>query len=262
MNLRVLIVDDEAPARARLRQMLRDEPDVEIVGECANGRQAVASIREQKPDLVFLDIQMPRLNGVEVCRELADGLMPLVIFVTAYDKFALQAFEVHALDYLLKPFDRERFGRAMRHAREQLERGRSSTAPVNARLLSALEQLQRGSASPERLAFKTDGRVVFVRLDEVDWVEAEGNYAKLHAGGAAHLLRETMNGLEEQLPPARFLRISRSAIVNLDRVKEVQPMFYGDHVVILRDGTQLNLTRNYRDKLDALLVRPGRPAAE
>jgi two-component system LytT family response regulator len=253
MRIRTLIVDDEAPARARLRQFLKEETDFETVGECANGRQAVAAIQEQRPDLVFLDVQMPRLNGLEVCRALGDGPLPLVIFVTAYDRYALPAFEVHAIDYLLKPFDQERFRKSLHHAREQILRGQ--TQPLNERLLALLQDFRNGPQKLERLAFKSEGRVIFVRLADIDWIEAEGNYARLHVGAASHLLRETMNSLEGQLASDKFLRISRSVIVNLDRIKEVQPLFYGDSVVILRDGTKLNLTRNYREKLEALLVR-------
>lgn len=255
MNLRVLLVDDEAPARSRLRHMLRDEPDVEIVGEIASGRQAVEAIRELRPDLVFLDVQMPGLNGLEVCRALAPEELPRIVFVTAYDRYALEAFELHALDYLLKPFDQERFRKTLAHARTQVRP--AATASATDPVLAALKHLQAAAARPERLAFKCDGRVVFVRLEEVDYVESEGNYAKIHAGATVHLVRETLSALEQQLAPDRFLRISRSVIVNLDRVKEVQPLFYGDHVVILRNGTQLTLTRSHRDKIDALLTRGG-----
>lgn len=253
-RLRVLIVDDEAPARSRLRRMLAAESDVEVLAECASGQQAVTAIRQLHPDLVFLDIQMPRLNGLEVCRELASETLPLIIFVTAYDRYALEAFEVHAVDYLLKPFDQERFARALNHARQRWRRSEASDA--QRQILAALQNLRSSAPQTERLVFKANGRVVFLRFADLDYIEADGNYAKVHAAASIHLVRETMNALETQLPPERFLRISRSVIVNLDRVKEVQPLFYGDHVVILRDGTQLNLTRNYRDKLEALLVRP------
>jgi two-component system LytT family response regulator len=253
MILRVLLVDDEVAARARLRQMLRQEPDFDIVGECANGRQALDAIRTQHPDLVFLDIQMPGLNGLEVCRALEPASLPRVVFVTAYDRYAIEAFEVHAIDYLLKPFDQERFRKTLAHARQQLQPEAGGMA--NARILALLHDLQSAPTRADRLAFKSDGRVVFVRLDEIEYIEAEGNYAKIHIPGGTHLLRETMSALEGQLPPEQFLRLSRSVIVNLDRVKEVQPLFYGDHVVILRNGTRLTLTRSHRDRLDALLVR-------
>lgn len=254
--MRVLLVDDEAPARSRLRQMLSGEPDVEVVGECANGQQAVAAIRQHRPDLVFLDVQMPRLDGMEVCRELGDDALPLVIFVTAYNQYAVQAFELHAVDYLLKPFDQERFHRALNHARGQM--GRGMDRELNERLLAALRDARSHETRSDRLAFRSEGRVFFLRADEIDWVEAEGNYVRLHVGTTTHLLRETLSSMETQLPADRFLRISRSTLVNLDRVREVQPLFYGDHVVILKDGTQLTLTRNYREKLEALLTRPPR----
>jgi len=254
VNLRVFIADDEAPARARLRQFLKAEPTVSLIGESANGRQALAAIQHHAPDLVFLDIQMPGLDGLEVCRALAGRSRPLIVFVTAYDQYAVQAFEVHAVDYLLKPFDQARLQRALEHARDLLERDQADA--VNRRLLAALDQWRSANPPLDRLAFKSEGRVVFVRVGQIDWIEAEGNYARLHVGGATHLLRETMNGLEQQLPPAQFLRISRSAIVNLDRIKEVQPLFYGDQVVLLQNGTRLTLSRNYRDRLEARLVRP------
>ncbi|MEW6160826.1 MAG: LytTR family DNA-binding domain-containing protein [Verrucomicrobiota bacterium] len=254
MKIRTLIVDDEAPARNRLRQLLETEADFEIVGECANGRQAVAALQKQKPDLVFLDVQMPRLDGFQVCAEVGLEDLPLVVFVTAYNQFALQAFEVHALDYLLKPFDRERFQKTLRHVREQFQRGHAH--PINAEIKSLLEDLRSGGKKLERLAFKTDGRVLFVRVEEIDWIEADGNYVHLHVGNTAHLLRETLTSLETQLDPEKFLRISRSILVNIDRIKELQSLFYGDFAVILRDGTRLTMSRNYRERLESLVVRP------
>jgi two-component system, LytTR family, response regulator len=253
MKIRALIVDDEAPARARIRHLLKDQEDFEVIGECANGRQAVAAILKQGPDVVFLDVQMPRLDGFQVCEAIDSDRMPVVVFVTAYNQFALQAFEVHALDYLLKPFDRDRFQKALRRIRERLRLG--SGDPVNRRLMALLDDLKSASRKMERLAFKSDGRVVFVRIEEIDWIEAEGNYVRLRVGSTSHLLRETMSWLQAQLPPGKFLRINRSAIVNLDRIKELQSLFYGDFAVILRDGTRLTMSRNYRNQLEALLVR-------
>jgi two-component system LytT family response regulator len=247
MKTRVLIVDDEAPARARLRQLLKDESDIEIAGECASGRHAIEAIQRDKPDLVFLDVQMPRLSGFDVCATLG-ARMPRVIFVTAYDQYALQAFEVHAIDYLLKPFDRARFQKALDHARRQLR----SAEP---RLAALLEDLQPGLRKPDRLVFKEDGRVVFVRAETIDWIEADGNYLRLHAGADAHYFRGTLTELESQLPADKFLRINRSTIVNLDRVKELQRVFYGDYSVRLLNGTKLTLSRNYRDRLEKLLAR-------
>jgi two-component system LytT family response regulator len=251
VKIRTLIVDDEAPARARLRQLLRDEEDVEVIAECANGRQAVTAIQQQRPDLVFLDVQMPRLNGLDVCRSLGDGPLPYLIFVTAFDQYALEAFEVHAIDYLLKPFDRERFRKSLRRAREQLRQARGVG---DERLTAFLEEIKRPQTT-DRLVFKAGGRVVFVRLRDVDWVESDGNYVKVRAGGTLHHLRETLSALEGRLPSDRFMRISRSVIVNVDRIKECQPLFYGDYAVILQDGTRLTLSRNFRDRLENLLSK-------
>lgn len=253
MKIRTLIVDDEAPARARLRQLLRFESDFDVIGECGNGRQAVAAIQKQRPDLVFLDVQMPRLSGFEVCAAIAGEAMPLVIFVTAYDQYALQAFEVHAIDYLLKPFDRERFQKSLAHARERLRRGENGVS--DQRLAALLESLRPDARKPERLAFKANGRVIFVRVGDIEWIEADGNYVRMHVGAVAHQLRETIGGMETQLPSDRFIRISRSAIVNMDRIKELQPMFYGDYAVILQNGARLNMSRNFRDRLEKLLAR-------
>ena len=253
MKIRTLIVDDEAPARARLRQLLRLESDFDVIGECGNGRQAVAAIQKQRPDLVFLDVKMPRLGGFEVCAAIAGEAMPLVIFVTAYDHYALQAFEVHAIDYLLKPFDRERFQKSLAHARERLRHGEKGVSDQC--LAALLESLRPDARKPERLAFKANGRVIFVRVGDIEWIEADGNYVRMHVGGVAHQLRETIGGMETQLPSDRFIRISRSAIVNMDRIKELQPMFYGDYAVILQNGARLNMSRNFRDRLEKLLAR-------
>ena len=255
-QIRAIIADDEAPARARLRHLLKQEPDFVLVEECANGRQAVESILREKPDLVLLDMQMPGLSGLEVCEALKKaGTMPLVIFVTAFDQYALKAFEVHAIDYLLKPFDRERFRETLRHARERLRR--APRAEADSRLAALLEQLRSGAERTDRLVFKQDGRVVFLRTQSIDWIEADGNYVRLHAGSEAHYFRERLAALEAQLPAAQFMRISRSVIVNLDRIKELQPLFYGDYAVLLRDGSRLNLSRNYRARIQSLLA--GRP---
>jgi len=255
MKIRLLIVDDEAHARGRLRHSLKDQPDFEIVGECANGRQALEAIRRDKPDLVFLDIQMPGLTGFDVCAQLShNGLqLPFIIFCTAYDQYALKAFEVHAIDYLLKPFDRERFKQALEHARARL--ARTPSAPTDQRLAELLHALQLGGQQNDRLVFKQDGRVIFVRATAIDWLEADGNYVRIHCGSESHYVRETLAGLEVQLPADKFMRVSRSAIVNLDRIKEFQPLFYGDYAVILQTGAKLTLSRNYRDRLEKFLEK-------
>lgn len=254
MKIRTIIVDDEAPARSRLRQLLKGEDDFELLEECANGKQAIPAIQKERPDLVFLDVQMPRLGGFEIVQALPPESRPLVVFVTAYDRYALQAFDVHAIDYLLKPFDRARFQKCLSHVREQFRRG--DAGRVDSRLASFLAEMKPGSRKLDRFAFKSDGRVIFARLEEIDWVEADGNYVHLHVSGTSHLLRETLGSLETQLPAEMFLRISRSTIVNLDRIKELQSLFYGDYAVILRDGTKLTLSRNYRERLEALMMRP------
>ena len=255
MTIRTLIVDDEAHARARLRHSLKDEPDFEIIGECANGRQTLEAVRRDKPDLVFLDIQMPRLTGFDVCAQLSDSGVPLpfIIFCTAYDQYALKAFEVHAIDYLLKPFDRERFKQALHHARARLQR--TQPAPADPRLADLLKDLRAGLKQSDRLVFKQDGRVIFVRAETIDWLEADGNYVRIHCGSESHYVRETLAGLEAQLPTEKFMRVSRSALVNLDRIKEFQPLFYGDYAVLLQTGAKLTLSRNYRDRLEKLLEK-------
>lgn len=247
MKTRVLIVDDEPLARERLRKFLRDEPDIDLAGEAANGREAVQQIHALRPEIVFLDVQMPELDGFGVVAELQPPL-PAIVFVTAYDKFALKAFEVHAVDYLLKPFDRARLKTALERARQVVQQKQ----PVEERISALLHHLQPRPQEPERLAVKSEGRVVFVNIHDIDWVEAADNYVNLHVGKDSHLLRETMNGLEAKLPPKKFLRISRSTIVNVERIRELQPLFHGEYVVILRDGTKLTLSRSHRDKLEQL----------
>lgn len=247
MKIKALIVDDEPIARDRVRRMLREETDIEIVGECGNGKEAVAFINENKPDLVFLDIQMPEINGFEVLQNINPVKPPAIIFVTAYDHYAIQAFDVHALDYLLKPFNRERFKRAVERAHEQIEK--AQTGKIDERLTSLLADLTKRKKYLERLVVKSVGRVFFLRTEEVDWIEAAGNYAKLHVGREGHLIRETMNGLESKLNPDKFLRIHRSTLVNIDRIKELNPLFSGDYTVMLKNGVELTLSRNYRDRL-------------
>jgi two-component system, LytTR family, response regulator len=255
MKTRTLIVDDEPLARERLRQLLQQEPDIELVGECADGAAAVAAIRELAPDLVFLDIQMPELNGFDVLGQMGGVRLPAIVFVTAFDQFALKAFEVHAVDYLLKPFDRERFQVALQRALDHIRRGQ--TGDLNQRLSALLNELKPPTRPLDRLAIKSGGRVVFVRVDEIDWVEAADNYVELHVGGETHLHRQTMADLETQLPGDKFMRISRSTIVSVDRIKELQPLFHGEYAVVLRDGTRLTLSRSYREKLNQLLGKDG-----
>ena len=250
-KIRTLIVDDEPLARERVRRLLEQEPDLEIVGECGDGYEALQAIQKTLPDLVFLDIQMPELDGFGLLSRLDPARLPAIIFVTAFDQFALRAFEVHALDYLLKPFDRERLQAAVQRARQWIQR--NQTGELDLRLSALLADLKGVSQTPDRLAVKSGGRVLLLRVEDIDWVEAADNYVNLHVGKESHLLRETMNALESRLAPERFLRISRSTTVNLDRIKELQPLFHGDYAVILLDGVRLTLSRGHREKLSLLL---------
>ncbi|MCL4811720.1 MAG: LytTR family DNA-binding domain-containing protein [Vicinamibacteraceae bacterium] len=256
MTIRACIVDDEPLARERIRTLLEQESDIEVVGESGDGGEAIAEIRAKKPDLVFLDVQMPVVDGFGVLQALDTELPRAVIFVTAYDQYALQAFEVHALDYLLKPFNGKRFKKAIERARDELTKG-AGNGGVNERLLSLLENLREERRPPERLVLKSSGRVAFLKVDEIDWIEAEGNYVRLHVGPISHLLRETMKGIEAKLDPNRFIRIHRSTIVNTERIKELQPLFHGEYAVILQDGTRLTASRGPENKLRRLLdVQP------
>lgn len=249
-----MIVDDEPPARRNLRALLKRDPEIELVRECGNGREAVAAIRALAPDLVFLDVQMPELDGFEVLDRLAGQPLPVIIFVTAYDQYALKAFEVSALDYLLKPFSDERFGKALEQAKRLL--AQQDSIELGRKLLRLMGARDLDPNAPRyltRLMVKTTGRVIFVRTDEIDWIEAYDNYVRLHTGGKAHLLRQTMNELEASLNPEQFARIHRSTIVNLDRVRELHPHFNGESVVILHDGTELKLSRSRKDGFEQLL---------
>jgi two-component system LytT family response regulator len=252
-RMRVLIADDEPLARERLRTLLGSEDWLEVIAECQNGTETVDSIARLQPDLVFLDIQMPGATGFQVIEAVGPAKMPLVVFVTAFDQYALRAFDVHALDYLLKPFDRQRFEQTLSRARQQLER--RSSDDLERRLLELVQDLKTPPHRLERFVIKSGGRVFFVRSDEIDWIEAAGNYVKLHVGGDAHLFRETMNALEAQLDPDIFFRIHRSHIVNIERVKELQPWFNGEYVVFLKNGTRLTLSRGYREKLQEKIGR-------
>ena len=252
MKIRALIIDDEPLARQRILMFLRDEPDVEVAGECVNGAEAIRQIEQQKPDLVFLDVQMPLVGGFEVLRALPADRWPLVIFVTAYNQHALEAFEVHALDYLLKPFKLVRFRQALQRARQQL--AAHDTTGQNESFQKWLQE-QAETAYPSRLTVKSGEQTEFVEVREVDCIEAAGNYALLHTGAKTHILRDTLANLEARLSPKRFLRVSRSAIVNLDRVKAVQPTTRGEHVVLLKNGKEFTLTRGVREirqRLEAL----------
>jgi two-component system LytT family response regulator len=254
VTIRTLIVDDEPLAREKLRRFLDDVDDFEVVGECRDGREAFEAIDRQRPDLVFLDVQMPEMDGFEVLENLPQDELPTVIFVTAYDQYALKAFDVHAVDYLLKPFDRDRFKKALERARTEIER--REVGEMREKLLALLGDAGvRGARHPERLVVKSSGRVVFLKVDDIDWVDAAGNYVKIHAAGETHQLRETMSRLEDRLDPEKFLRIHRSTIVNIERIRELQQQFHGDYLVVLKNGQRLTLSRSYRDRIQELLDR-------
>lgn len=253
-KIRALVIDDEPLARRRIRKLLARDAEVESVGECADGYEAIAAINAHDPDLIFLDVQMPELDGFAVLERIHPKHAPLVVFVTAYDQYALRAFEVSAVDYLLKPFDRKRFEQALSRAKSRLSTDRGSE--LTERTLALLEELRAHASHPERLMIKSGGRAFFLKTDEIDWIEAEGKYVRLHAGRESYLLREAIGSLEAQLDPKKFLRIHRSTIVNIDRVKELQPWFHQDYRVILRDDTELMLSRGCRKKLAEMLKIP------
>ena len=269
--MRVLIVDDEVLARQRVRRLLQNEADVEVVGEAGTGREAVRMINELNPDLVCLDVQMPELDGFGVLQELEGGVVPMILFVTAYDEHAQRAFDVHAVDYVLKPVDADRFRAAFDRARTQ--RANAAAAERLGELMATVRRLADGGSAEggalavaagnggtgaaatngrfaSRILVKHDGRMFFVKTTEIDWIEADRNYVKLHVGKAAHTIRDRISHLEETLDPRLFARIHRSTIVNLNRVREMQQWFSGDYVVILEDGTRLRLSRHYRDRVE------------
>ena len=247
--IRAILVDDEPLARRRLRSLLDSDDEIEIVGEYGNGRDAARAIREQSPDLVFLDIQMPELDGLGVVREVGVDAMPPVVFVTAFDEHALKAFEVHALDYLLKPVDRARFAATIRRAKGQIRGDRDRF--LADRLDAALAELG-ARREPHRFAIKKSGRIYLVRPEDIDWLEAEGNHVRVHIGKDSHLIRDTLARIEERLPAGAFMRIHRSTIVNVTRIREIQPWFQGDYVLLLTDGTRLTSGRSYRERVRSL----------
>jgi two-component system LytT family response regulator len=233
-----------------MRALLAAQPDVEVVGECGDGREAIDVIPKIAPDLVFLDVQMPAVDGFAVLDGLVGGHLPAVVFVTAYDQHALRAFEVHALDYLLKPFDRDRFERALDRVRAQFRY--ASPAALNRRLISFLETFRPAQRPQDRLVIRSGGRVFFLKVEEIEWIEGEGNYIRIHVGKVSHLVREKMSDVESRLDDSQFLRIHKSTIVNTEQIKEIQPLFNGAHIVLLRDGTRLTWSRGYRSRLREL----------
>jgi two-component system, LytTR family, response regulator len=250
-GIRAIIVDDEPLAREGVRLHLEAESDIDVVGEAGTGEEAVTLIETLRPDLLFLDVQMPGLDGFGVLDAVGAVHMPVTIFTTAYDEFALRAFDAHAIDYILKPYDTDRFGRAIERARLQLTGRRN--AHMNERLDSLLDELRTRNQYLERLVVRSGGRILILRVAEVDWIEAASNYVRLHAGGREYLLRETMTALESKLDPMEFVRIHRSTIVRVDRIRELEPLFQGDYVVVLEDGSRLTSSRGYRERLQELL---------
>jgi two-component system, LytTR family, response regulator len=252
-RIRTLIVDDEPLARSRVRELLSTQPDIEVLGECGNGREAILAIKRRSPDLVYLDVQMPEVTGFAVLEALEPASTPAVVFVTAFDEFAVRAFDVHALDYLLKPFDRERFLTSLERAREAVRQRREGR--LDQRLTGLLADLGTRQRYLQRVLVKGGGRMVLLKVSEIDWIEAAGNYVRLHARRERHLLRETLTALEAKLDPEQFVRVHRSTMVNLERVRELEPYFHGDYILRLEDGTKLTLSRTYRERLEQRLGR-------
>lgn len=253
-TLRIVIVDDESLARDLLRMLIEKQPECEIVAECSHGADAISAIVAEKPDLVFLDVQMPDIDGFEVVRRVGPERMPPVLFVTAYDKFAVKAFEVNAVDYLLKPFDEDRFEAAFTRARNHLRQNMMSR--LSRRLAGLLADYMEAAPHEHvsRLPIKQSGRVFFLRVEEIDWIEAAGDYVSLHAKAKKYLVHATMDATERKLDPDQFIRIHRSTIVRIDRIKELSPRSNGEYFVHLVDGTELKLTRTYRKNLDRLMA--------
>ena len=256
MKIRALIIDDEPLARQRIRLLACDEPCLEIIGECPSAADAVVAIERGSPDLVFLDVQMPEMDGFELLEQLPRDRLPLVIFTTAYDQHAVRAFEAHALDYLLKPFQPERFKAAVVRAQEHLVNQQASSAARGLLDLLATRQSSTGVTSAQylnRLTIKSDDKVVVIKTADIDSIESAGNYVAVNVGKESHILRESLSALEKQLDPEKFLRVSRSAIVNLDRVKELQPMFKGEHIIVLQNGKTLPMTRGLLREVEQAL---------
>lgn len=261
-RIRTIIVDDEPAARRGVRLLLERDGGVDIVGEAAGGAEAADLIRREKPDLAFLDVQMPGCDGFEALARVGAPAAPAVVFVTAYDEHALRAFDVNAVDYLLKPYDDARFAAALQRGKDEVRRREADG--VNSRLTQLLDYLQQSGARPvaaptknegagDRILLKSSGEIFFLKAEEIDWIEAEGDYMKFHVAGRAHLMRETMARLEARLDPKRFIRIHRSTIVNLDRLRKLSPSFAGEYAVVLHDGTKLKLSRGYHERIATLM---------
>jgi two-component system LytT family response regulator len=254
MRLKILIADDEPLAREDLKLLVRDDPDVDSIAEARNGREAVAAIHDQRPDLVLLDVQMPRMDGLAVVEAVGAGRMPAVVFVTAHDRYAIRAFEINAVDYLLKPVTAERFRIAFQRAKSRLGLGASGESARQ--MLSVLESIANPQRHVSRLAVRTGDRTLFLAVEEIDWIEAAQNYVRLHAGPSAHLVHVPLNTIEASLDPAAFVRIHRSLIVNVKRIKQVWTLSHGQYVVELLSGERLQSGRTYAERVRQLLTNP------
>lgn len=264
MSIRAIVVDDEAVARRRVIRLLSEQEDIEVVAEASGGRAALESIQRLRPDLVFLDVQMPDIDGFEVLRQLESEKLPVIVFVTAYDQYALRAFEASAVDYLLKPYDPDRFSQAVDRAVRWIAADKGQNAEADERLRSLLREVVRtqqgttesvATQSPlDRFMVKRQGRAQFIRAEEVDWIESDGNYVRIHVGQASHLVRGTIASCADRLDPRQFVRVHRRYIVNIDRVAEVQPWFGGDYLILLRDGHKLRLSRNFRQHFQSRML--------
>lgn len=256
--MRAVIADDERLAREKVRILLASEPNVRLVAECSDGRQAVSAVRAHRADLLLLDIQMPDMDGFQVLNELRPEEMPVVIFTSAYDQYAIRAFEAHALDYLLKPFDQERFHHAIERAYAELNR--SHDREIKHRILDLLSQVRPGVTSvpscDDRIVIRAKGRIVFLNLTDIDWIEASANYVRLHVGNESYLFRETIGRISERLHPTHFVRVHRSTIVNVRKIKELIPVNSGEYVVVLKNGKELSCSRGYRAALESMIAKP------
>lgn len=253
MDIRVLIVDDEPLARQRLRDLLKDRPEIAGIEEAGNGPQAVRKILAVNPDLVFLDVQMPGMDGFAVLKAIGPEKMPPVVFVTAYDQYALQAFEVFALGYLLKPFDRDKFEKVLHRAMDQVRLKRTGREWART-MKDLLKEIRPGGPSTDRIFVKTRDKLLPVRIRDIDWIEASGKYVVLHAGAEEHAVRDSLVSMEKKLPARQFRRAHRSSIVNIDSIKEIQPLFHGDSCLILKSGDKLTLSRSHRNQFKDLFL--------
>ena len=243
--IRVVLADDEAPARRKLKRFLASDAEVEIAGEAASGEEALRIIRQMRPDLVFLDVQMPGLDGFGVVEALPEPERPHVVFVTAHDHYACRAFEVHALNYLLKPVEEKRFTEVMQRAKRQIRQGHDLDKELHQKFRALVESLEARQTYSRRLLIDTGKKSLFLAVEEIEWIEAERNYIRIHTRAESHVVRSTIEGFHRKLDPAQFARVSRSQIVNLDAIREMQPWFHGEHRIILKDGTELTWSRRF-----------------